>query len=100
MSKDLKDIKLGASFKDAAQRIGHYKSLLFFLFVAAIYGFIIYRINVLSGGEADTSTATTTSSAKPHIDPAVVKKIQDLQDNSVSVQSLFEQSGRDNPFQE
>jgi hypothetical protein len=33
------------------------------------------------------------------VDPAVVKQLQDLQDNSVNVQSLFNEA-RNNPFQQ
>ncbi len=87
------------SIGDAAKRIGPYKAILFFIFIAAMYGFIVYRISVLSSIAPDTSAVTVSSTKAPHIDPAVVQKINELQDNSVNVQTLFDQA-RQNPFQE
>jgi hypothetical protein len=83
------------------KQLKRYAPLLFCLFLAAIYGFVIYRVQVLNAGEpsaADVAAQSRTSSV-PHIDPAVLKQLQQLQDNSVSVQTLFN-SSRDNPFQE
>jgi hypothetical protein len=81
------------------KRIVRYEALLFFMLLAMIYSFIVYRINVLSSVAPDTSSVSTASATQPHIDPTVVQKIQSLQDNSVSVQSLFDQA-RNNPFHE
>lgn len=77
------------------------RAFLFFLSVALLYGFIIWRVNVLASAEP---TADEQSSAKkfvstPRIDENVVKKMYSLQDNSVRVQTLFEDA-RNNPFNE
>jgi hypothetical protein len=88
------------SLKDAGKKIISYRALLFFILLAAIYGFIVYRINSLSGiAPDDNAVPATTKTTQPHVDPDVVKKILDLQDNSVNVQTLFDQA-RQNPFQE
>ena len=80
--------------------VSRYAIILFFVLLVAIYGFVLLKINSLSNaqpsGTAVTSQAKTV--AIPQIDPTVVKQIQNLQDNSVSVQALFNQA-RTNPFQ-
>lgn len=78
-----------------------YRSFIFFLLVTALYGFIVWRINVLSTAPpttADISTAQQNVSS-PKISESTVQKLQGLQDNSVRVQSLFNEA-RQNPFQE
>lgn len=86
---------------ESLQRTKRYAPLLFCLFFAIIYGFIVYRVQVLNSSEpsaADVATQSRTASV-PHIDPVVLNQLQQLQDNSVSVQTLFNES-RSNPFQE
>jgi hypothetical protein len=90
---------LGESLQTTARKLGAYKAFLFFLAVATLYGFIIWRINVLSSAPPSESEATSHSTPPPRIDPDTVAKIKSLQDNSVSVQTLFD-SARQNPFQE
>ena len=83
---------------DIAKR---YSPLLFCVFMVAIYGFVIYRIQLLNMSEpsqADITTKSRTASV-PHINPVVLQQLQNLQDNSVSAQTLFNNS-RSNPFQE
>ena len=78
-----------------------YAPVLFCLFFVFIYGFIIYRVQVLNASEpsaADVANKSITASV-PHIDPVVLRQLQQLQDNSVSVKTLFSNS-RSNPFQE
>jgi hypothetical protein len=88
-----------AQLTDALRIVSSYKAFIFFLAVAAFYGFIIMRINVYSNTPASTSEEAAQTAAQPHIDPSTVAKIQNLQDNSVNVQSLFD-TARQNPFQE
>ena len=80
---------------------GRYTVVFFVLLLAVVYGFVLYRVATLSSAQPSDSdvAAQVKASAVPHIDPNVVKDIQDLQDNSVNVQTLFNQA-RDNPFQE
>ena len=69
--------------------------------VIVLYGFIVFRINTLSN--ASPSTTSIDDQVKgahvPHIDQNIVRQLQSLQDNSVSVKALFDQA-RANPFQE
>lgn len=99
-----KDINLDlkqfpALFSGYARKIAAYRVFLFFLAVATLYGFIVWRINVYSNAPASESEVTAKTTAQPHIDSDTVQKIQSLQDNSVSVQTLFD-NARQNPFQE
>ncbi|HSX29576.1 MAG TPA: hypothetical protein VLE73_03390 [Candidatus Saccharimonadales bacterium] len=86
--------KIGAVFK-------RYGGVFFFLLFASVYAFVILRINTLSNVQADPSQATAKASAVmvPRIDAAAAKQLESLKDNSVNVQTLFEQN-RTNPFQE
>lgn len=101
MSKDinLNLSDLPAKLSGLSRKVGAYKVFIFFLAVAALYGFIVFRINTFNNTPASTSEETAQAVPQPHIDPATIAKIQSLQDNSVSVQSLFD-SARQNPFQE
>lgn len=93
------------SFKRLLDPIGRqfarYRLVLFLFVVGVIYIFLVLRIGSLSNVPPDPATlsSSTQALATPHIDPATVKKIQDLKDNNVNVQALFNQS-RQNPFQE
>ena len=81
--------------------LGAYRVFLFFLVVSALYGFIVWRINVLAVAtptQADVQTAQQQT-ATPTIKQSVVDKIMNLKDNSVRVQTLFEEA-RNNPFSE
>lgn len=77
-----------------------YSFTLFIVFVVCLYGFLLFRVNNLSNAQPKTEDVNkqVNAAAIPHIDQAVVKQLQSLQDNSVSVQSLFDQA-RSNPFQ-
>lgn len=81
--------------------IKRYRIVLFVIFVVAIYGFLLVRINTLDSAQPkeDAVAKQLKTQAKPHIDENVVKHLQNLQDNSVSVQALFNQA-RQNPFHE
>lgn len=77
-----------------------YASILFFLLIAGVYGFVILRINTLSNIQPSQSDidAQTTSTPIPRVDPKVAEQLESLEDNSVNVQALFNQA-RNNPFQ-
>jgi multidrug efflux pump subunit AcrB len=100
-AKPERDIKsLLESAQAALQRLQHYSLPLFLALVAILYGFLMYRIQTLS--QADPSTVTVSNQAQGsqslRVDQTVVKQLQSLQDNSVSVKSLFNDA-RSNPFQ-
>jgi len=93
------------SIRETARRLGlqflAYAPILFALLVAGVYGFVVFRftsaVNV-SPSDADVSSQVQAT-ATPHVDPKVISQIQTLQDNSVNVQTLFNQA-RSNPFNE
>lgn len=76
-------------------------AILFFLVLTALYGFLIWRINVLSSARPSQEdiTAATQNVPKPKVSEDIVQKLQGLQDNSVRVQAIFNEA-RQNPFQE
>ncbi len=83
------------------QRVRKYVVFIFFVVVALMYSFLVFRINSLSSHEPtdDQVTERLQTVHRPKIDQAALDKIQQLQDNSTDVQALFKQA-RDNPFQE
>jgi hypothetical protein len=85
--------------EEILRRLRPYSLLIFVVFVGILYGFVLLRLNTLSNATPsnDVVNKQVKASAVPHIDRAVVDKIQNLQDNSVSVRTLFEQA-RNNPF--
>lgn len=81
-------------------KLRRFSFLAFLIFVGLIYGFLVLRINSLSNMEpTDTAVSSQVKAARvPKIDEEVVQQLKSLQDNSVSVQSLFDEA-RNNPFQ-
>jgi len=78
-----------------------YAPLAFLIFLAAVYGFLLWRIYNLTSATPDQATVDSKlqTVGVPKVDPTVVSKMQDLEDNSQSVQTLFDQA-RQNPFSE
>lgn len=77
-----------------------YSLVSFIVMVVAIYGFLLLRITTLSNQQPSESqiSAQVNASQIPQIDKQVVEQLRSLEDNSVSVQALFNQA-RSNPFQ-
>lgn len=98
-NNDLNLSSLGKSLVEFGQKLGKYAFLFFLLFLAAIYGFVLYRINTLANAEPTEAATNQVISKTPHIDKTVVTQLENLKDNSVSVQTLFDDA-RDNPFHE
>ncbi len=91
---------LREQLRPISKRIAHFRILICITLVVIAYGFIILRINTLSNAQPNQSTiASQATSSEPHIDQATINKVKQLQDNSVNVQVLFNQS-RQNPFHE
>lgn len=92
---------LTKSFAKFIRLVKPYIAVLFFLLIALAYGFVILRINALSKAEVDPSAVSeqVKASPTPRIDANAIKQLETLKDNSVNVQTLFEES-RTNPFQE
>lgn len=87
-------------FNGLLAKISHYRALLFIVFVAGLYLILFLSIQSLSNTEPSSQAVDNQVKASHvvRIDPRVVKQLQSLQDNSVSVKALFNQS-RSNPFQ-
>ncbi len=85
---------------DIFQDLGRYRTIAFLAFVALLYGFLLFQIRTLTTAQpsADAISSQVKATPLPHIDKATIKQLQSLQDNSVSVQALFDQA-RSNPFQ-
>ena len=96
-----KNLSLG-NLPEQLRQVGawlyRYRVMLFFLFLASLYGFILLQINSLSQAEP-TAAEISAQKRSLKVDPAVVQKIEQLKDNSVSVQTLFD-AARNNPFHE
>jgi hypothetical protein len=82
------------------QQFRRFSFIIFLVFVALLYGFVILRINSLGNQQPspDSVTSQVKAAKVPRIDPVVLQQLKSLQDNSVSVQALFDQA-RSNPFQ-
>lgn len=99
MKLSLKD--LPAALSETLQRVKRYAVPVFLLIVVAVYGFLVFRINGMQNAQPGSvsSGQKVTPVATPRIDPKLVKQLQQLQDNSVNVKTLFDQA-RSNPFQD
>ena len=73
---------------------------IFLMLVAVVFGFLIWRIGTLASAEPsqDVIDEKLITVVRPKIDPASIKKIEDLQAQNINIQSYF--SDRNNPFQE
>ena len=97
------EIKLPA-IKPALGRIVHtlrkYAGVIIFLLFTGTYGYLVTQINSLSNPDIDETLVLSEAKTVPlpKLDEDSAKKLQSLEDNSVNVQTLFEQS-RTSPFQ-
>lgn len=102
MSKQITVDGLKTSSLKALRAANKYRGFIYFLVLSSLYGFIIWRINVLSTAppsQADITAAEQSAAPSPKLDEASAEAINNLKDNSVRVQTLFE-SARNNPFDE
>lgn len=88
-----------ARVSDLGSTLRPYGFVLFVLFVAGLYGSVIIKTNsLINERPTDDAVSSQVKAARvPHFDRAVIKQLESLQDNSVSVEALFK-SARDNPF--
>lgn len=74
--------------------------LIFIVFLLAIYGFLAWRIfTLLQTGPDPGAVASQLQTVDIKVDANAVQKMEQLKDNNVSVQTLFDDA-RKNPFQE
>lgn len=81
------------------RQLSRYAVLVFLVFVGLLYSRVLLHINDLnSQPPSDQAVSSQIHSANlPNIGTIDVDKIESLRDNSVSVQTLFDQA-RNNPF--
>ena len=99
MNLDLKT--LPEKLMPAWQFIKRYAAVIFLVVFAVMIGFLVFRIDTLSKSEPSEEAVTEKLETiqRPKIDQSSIDKIQELRDQNIDVQSLFQQA-RDNPFSE
>lgn len=82
-------------------RVRRYAVFIFIVVLLLLYSWLVFRINTLNntGPSDDAVTQKLQTVRRPKIDQTDIDKLQQLQDNSVQVKTLFQQA-RDNPFHE
>lgn len=85
----------------AAHTLARYRLVIFVLLIAGVYGYVIFAINGLSSQQPSIQSVNGElgSIKTPKLDQTVVKQLEALRDNSVSVKALFDEA-RNNPFNE
>ena len=82
-------------------KINRFKIIIFVLLVVSVYGYIVLTISNLSNAQPspDQLNQQNISIKSAKVDKKVILQLQQLQDNSINVKTLFDDA-RDNPFQE
>ena len=101
MKTDIDKRRLLKKIKEVFRKNRSYASFVFFICILLIYTFLVYQISQLTLSEPSEAEVTqqVQSAGRIRIDQQSLDKIQQLQDQNVQVQSLFE-SARDNPFKD
>lgn len=103
MSKDISfnPKQISNAAKNALQRAQGYATFIFIIVVLLIYVFLVFRISTLTQAEpSEDAVAEKSGTVKRlKIDQGSIDKIQQLQDQNIAVQSLFD-TARSNPFEE
>ena len=99
MNIDLKTI--AAKLLPLLAKLKRSAVFIFIIGFLLVYGFLVLRINLLMRSEPTEQAVDEKLKTvqRPRIDKNSIDKIQSLQDQNVSVQSLFKDA-RDNPFSE
>lgn len=98
---ELNPQQLKNSLKQLAIKMQRYAVFIFIIGVLGLYGFLVYQIGQLSQAEpkADDTTEQLKAVKRLKLDQSSINKMQQLEDQNVGVQTLFE-SARQNPFQD
>jgi hypothetical protein len=99
--QDISLKQLTAVFGATSKKLQQFVGFFIFLILAALYAFVIVRISQYSNPVVTDNEVTSkvAASPTPKIDQDAANKLKSLEDNSVNVQTLFDQ-GRINPFGE
>ena len=78
-----------------------YATFVFIIGILLLYGFLVFQIGSLASKEPDDSSVSEQLNTlkRLKIDQETIDKIEQLEDQNVSVQALFKEA-RDNPFQD
>ena len=84
----------------SVRKVRPYVGVLVFMLFAGVYGYMVFQINSLADPTVEQSSVQAEAKALPvpRIDDQAAKQLMTLKDNSVNVQTFFEQ-GRTNPFE-
>ncbi len=87
--------------KSKSQGLIRHGKFIFILVALSMSGFLVFQINRLTSMEPtpEQLTAQQELIKRPKIDQETINKIEQLEDQNIAVQSLF-QAARDNPFQD
>lgn len=101
MNSSLNIDSVKKQFHSLAGLANRYKAIAFFVIITTLYGFIIWRINVLSTAlpSQEAIAEVENAATQPRINETTIQKMESLQDNSVRVQTIFNDA-RSNPFEE
>lgn len=101
MSQDINVRQISAGAKKSIRKLKVYASFLTVIAILLIYSFLVFRVSTLSQAEPDEATVAEKSNTirRLKIDQNAVEKLEELEDQNIGVQSLFEEA-RDNPFQD
>ncbi|CAN5710630.1 hypothetical protein BH23PAT2_BH23PAT2_02990 [soil metagenome] len=99
---------MNINFKDLPEKLAllgakfrRFSVFIFIITVLSLYSFLVLHISSLTQIETNEQAVTEQlkTTKRPRIDQSAIEKIEDLQDQNVQVDSLF-QEARDNPFSE
>lgn len=101
MSKNIEVKQISGALRSVIEKLQRYAGFLFVISVLLIYSFLVFRISLLSDPEADEAAIAEqmTTVKRLKVDQNSIDRIEQLEDQNVGVQSLFEEA-RDNPFQD
>jgi hypothetical protein len=100
MNLDMNTTAIQTKLRPVIEGLRKYGVAITVLVIAAVFGFLIWRIGALANAEPSEAALDEKLQAvvRPRIDPDSIKVIEDLQSQNIDIKSLF--SDRDNPFQE
>lgn len=99
LNLNLSKESLKSAFKSTVTKLRQYTVPIFAIFVLGTYGFLAYQINSLGNIQPSEEKILQEQQVikRPQIDEETVRKIEQLEDQNIAVQSLFK-AARDNPF--
>lgn len=88
-------------FASVNKFITRYTMLILFVVLSVMYGFLAYRINVLTQAEPSDELVAEKLNTGPRtkVDQTAVNKMRQLEKENIEVKTLFEDA-RNNPFSE